>query len=42
MESNLQAEIDRCMAEIEEFLRKKRSRYQEYKTLGGPDLRLFR
>ena len=35
MESNLQAEIDKCMAEIEDFLRKKRLRYEEYMALGG-------
>ena len=41
MESNLQAEIDKCMAEIEDFLRKKRLRYEEYMALGGLDRRLF-
>jgi hypothetical protein len=29
------------MAEIEEFLRKKRLRYEEYMALGGLDRRLF-
>jgi ribosome-associated translation inhibitor RaiA len=37
MEYDLQAAIDKCMVEIEEFLRKKRLRYAEYIALGGPD-----
>jgi predicted transcriptional regulator len=41
MKSDFQTEIDKCMAEVEEFLRKKRLRYEEYMALGGPDLSLF-
>jgi len=41
MDLKLQAEFDKCMAEIEEFLLKKRLRYEEYVALGGPELRLF-
>jgi len=37
MESNLQSEIHKCMAEIEDFLRKKRLRYEDYMALGGLD-----
>ena len=41
MEPDFQAEIDKCMAEVEEFLQKKRLRYEKYMALGGPDLSLF-
>jgi hypothetical protein len=39
---NFKAEIDKCMTEVEEFLLKKRLRYEEYIALGGPDLSLSR
>ena len=43
MDQQFQAEIHKCMAEVEEFLRKKRLRYEEYIALGVlPDLSLFR
>ncbi len=45
MEQDFQSEIDKadvkCKAEVEDFLRKKRLRYEEYMALGGPDLSLF-
>jgi hypothetical protein len=41
MEPNLQGEIGKCMEEVEEFLRKKRLRYEEYIALGGPDCRIL-
>jgi hypothetical protein len=41
MEQNFHDEIDKCMAEVEEFLRKRRLRYKEYVALRGPDLILL-
>ncbi|MGD0301212.1 MAG: hypothetical protein ABSE86_29395 [Bryobacteraceae bacterium] len=36
MDAEFQAGIDKCMAEVEEFLRKKRLRYLEFMALTEP------